>query len=191
MDVLSYRIEDFPEIKAETYAQKVKVESVLTKMEHVNAEVNKFQDASQNEFKDLQDKSIDLLVKLKELRQYINGLADELVLSSNQITVPATAGFGTKPMNLLEVLKQVNLNVKHLQTASSEHTTRIGENIIAIGKKADESVLVDVETVAGRVSTIEAYLKKDEEVGLSVRIRIMSVIIILYMSDLISCIYTL
>ena len=164
---LSDQIADFPEIKKETLRQKDAVESVVTKMEILNAEMALFLKSSNDQFESLEVKSVDFEDKLGALRKHVESLPDTLVLSSNQITVAASAGFASKPMNLFEILKLCNTSIMSLQGISSEHTNQIADNVKATSKKADETVLVDIHQHDTRLLAIEDKLRRDEEEGVN------------------------
>ena len=167
MDEMTASISDFPQIKAETIRQKEQVDNVVSKMEMLTAEMAFFLKTSSEQFTALEDKSTVFALDLKALRTHVDGLADALVLSSNQITVAASAGFGNKVMNLFEVLKLCNTSVMALQGTTSEHTNQIADNVKATAKKADESVLVEIANHDTKIHDIEEKLRKDEEEGVN------------------------
>jgi len=143
------------------------VETVVTKMEILNAEMALFLKSSNDQFEALENKSVDFAAKLGALRKHVEALPDTLILSSNQITVAASAGFATKPMNLFEVLKLCNTSIMSLQGITSEHTNQIADNVKATSKKADETVLVDINQHDTRLLAIEDKLRRDEEEGVN------------------------
>ena len=147
--------------------QKDAVETVVTKMEILNAEMALFLKSSNDQFEALENKSVDFADKLGALRKHVEALPDTLILSSNQITVAASAGFATKPMNLFEVLKLCNTSIMSLQGITSEHTNQIADNVKATSKKADETVLVDINQHDTRLLAIEDKLRRDEEEGVN------------------------
>ena len=167
VDELSGRIADFPEIKAESIRQRAQVEDINGKMEMLGAEMAFFLKSSTDQFSALEDRSTEFETSLKALRTHVDGLADALVLSANQITVAASAGFGGKPMNLFEVLKLCNSSIMALNTTTSEHTNQIADNVKATDKKADESILVEINNHETKIRDIEEKLRKDEEEGVN------------------------
>ena len=167
VDELSGRIADFPEIKAESIRQRAQVEDINGKMEMLGAEMAFFLKSSTDQFSALEDRSTEFETSLKALRTHVDGLADALVLSANQITVAASAGFGGKPMNLFEVLKLCNSSIMALNTTTSEHTNQIADNVKATDKKADESILVEINNHDTKIREIEEKLRKDEEEGVN------------------------
>jgi len=167
VDELSSRIEDFPAIKAETVRQKEQVDQMAGKMEMLSAEMAFFLKSSTDQFASLEEKSTEFDTQLSALRKHVDGLADALVLSANQITVAASAGFANKPMNLFEILKLCNTSIMSLQGITSEHSNQIADNVKSTAKKADETVIIDINNHDARLGEIEDRLKKDEEDGVN------------------------
>jgi len=167
VDELSSRIEDFPAIKAETIRQKEQVDQMAGKMEMLSAEMAFFLKSSTDQFASLEEKSTEFDTQLSALRKHVDGLADALVLSANQITVAASAGFASKPMNLFEILKLCNTSIMSLQGITSEHSNQIADNVKSTAKKADETVIIDINNHDARLGEIEDRLKKDEEDGVN------------------------
>ena len=161
VDELSSRIADFPEIKAETVRQKEQVDQMVGKMEMLSAEMAFFLKSSTEQFVSLEEKSTEFDSQLSALRKHVEGLADALVLSSNQITVAASAGFASKPMNLFEILKLCNTSIMSLQGISSEHTNQIADNVKSTAKKADETVVLDINNHDARLGEIEDRFKQE------------------------------
>jgi SMC interacting uncharacterized protein involved in chromosome segregation len=168
MDEMNAKLEDFPVIKDELYRQKTAVDAVVAKADDLASGLNTFKSTTQESFRDLETRSNDFQNKLKELRTYVGSLADEIVISSNQVTVATGAGFGNKPMTLFEVLRGVNGSLDGLKKDSKDQLSMITENSQLIATKADDSVLMDVAEMNSKIGTIEDYIAKDEAEGLSV-----------------------
>ena len=61
---------------------------------------------------------------------------------------------------------------RSLQTASTEHTSKIATNTDAILKKADDLIIFEVDALTTKLREIEEIQKKEEDFGISVRIHI-------------------
>jgi len=105
---------------------------------------------------------------VKELKQYVDHFGDNLILSSSQITVDPQIGFSSKPISLSDTLKQCSNNFRHMSEKTDEHDVYIASMLKDIETKAPDSVLVNVNTLEKKVSTIEVHLQKEEEVGIGV-----------------------
>lgn len=113
----------------------------------------------------LDNKANDTIFQLKELKDYVEHFGDNLVLPSSQITVEASAGFDTKPKQLLEVLKMSNDRMLDAQDLLKVHTGQIKSNKDEIETKADEGVIHEVKGLQRKVAAIENHILKDEEQG--------------------------
>ena len=133
-------------------------------------------------------RSNDFVNKLKELKSFVNNLADEMVISSNQITVATGTGFSNKPMTLFEVLRAVSASLDGLNKDTREHTALITANAQLIEKKADDTVVLDVAEMSSKIGAIENFISKDEEEGLSVRylVIVVHIFCIMYYASILS-----
>jgi hypothetical protein len=102
---------------------------------------------------------------LKELKDYVEHFADNLILPSSQITVEAAAGYATRPTPLLEILKMVNETDTDQNTQLKLHSDQILASQEKIETKADDSVLHDVKGLTRKVTAIENHILKEEEQG--------------------------
>jgi hypothetical protein len=68
----------------------------------------------------------------------------------------------------LEILKRNRIHVNDVEQKLTTESARIDVNTEAITKKADESVLFDIDTLNNKVKIIETHLKREEEQGISV-----------------------
>lgn len=121
----------------------------------------------------------DTQFQLKELKDYVDHFADNLVLSSGQITVETDAGFTAKPVSLTETLKLARSTLTEIETGTEKTEERIEQICTDLDSKAPDTVLFNVSTLERKVSTIEVHLRKEEEQGIGVR-RHVSLINFLY-----------
>jgi len=110
----------------------------------------------------------DTQFQLKELKDYVDHFADNLVLSSGQITVETDAGFNVKPRSLTETLKGARGTLTELETGAEKTTEKIEQIVTDLDTKAPDTVLFNVSTLERKVSTIEVHLRKEEEQGIGV-----------------------
>lgn len=115
----------------------------------------------------LDTKCNDTQFQLKELREYVDRFGDNLILNSNQIIVESSAGYSTRPLSLLEILKQTNALNHDVDQRLTEQGKQITENTANISRKADDSIVFNVDTLETKVKAIEAHLKREEEQGVS------------------------
>jgi hypothetical protein len=112
----------------------------------------------------------DTQFQLKELKDYVDHFADNLVLSSGQITVETDAGFNVKPMSLTETLKGARGALTDLETGAEKTGEKIEQIVTDLDTKAPDTVLFNVSTLERKVSTIEVHLRKEEEQGIGVSV---------------------
>ena len=110
----------------------------------------------------------DTQFQLKELKDYVDHFADNLVLSSGQITVETDAGFTAKPVSLTETLKLARGTLTEIETGAERADAKIEQIFTDLETKAPDTVLFNVSTLERKVSTIEMHLRKEEEQGIGV-----------------------
>lgn len=110
-------------------------------------------------------KANETIFSLKELKDYVEHFADNLILPSSQITVESAAGYASRPTPLLEILKTQNAtNKEHASTLKTQGDD-ITENQNKIATKADDSLVHDVKGLSRKVTAIENHILKEEEQG--------------------------
>ena len=114
----------------------------------------------------------DTQFQLKELKDYVDHFADNLVLSSGQITVEVDAGFSVKPVSLTETLKLARTTLTEIETGAEKAEEKMEQMSQDLETKAPDTVLFNVNTLERKVSTIEVHLRKEEEQGIGVSILI-------------------
>lgn len=110
----------------------------------------------------------DTLFQLQELRNYVDHFADNLVLSSGQITVETDAGFNVRPTSLTDTLRQCANTLTEFQETGAVVEGKITQIFKDLDTKAPDTVLFNVNTLERKVATIEMHLRKDEEQGIGV-----------------------
>lgn len=104
--------------------------------------------------------------QLKEMKDYVDHFADNIVLNSQQITVDTYAGFSSKPITLTEVLKMCNgqfVDITGINTRQDEQITKI---VADLDTKAPDTIVFNVSTLEKKVGTIELHIQKEEEQGI-------------------------
>lgn len=109
MDSMNGKLNEFPTIKNKALEQEIKVDTINMRMELQAEELSNITKKSAFNFSNLEEKNDDLQSKIKLLRMNLDGLGDNLVISSNQITVASSAGYSNKPMILFDLLKNTNI----------------------------------------------------------------------------------
>lgn len=110
----------------------------------------------------------DTQFQLKELKDYVDHFADNLVLSSGQITVEVDSGFSVKPVSLTETLKLARTTLTEIETGAEQAEEKIEKIFQDLEAKAPDTVLFNVNTLERKVATIEVHLRKEEEQGIGV-----------------------
>ena len=112
MDAMNVKLSDFPVVRAEVKEQQNNVEALTERMLLQTDQVNDFMAKSAATCDDIERQADNITLKMKELKIYVGSLADNLLLSSNQVTVASSAGFATKPMVLFDVLKSCHDSIR-------------------------------------------------------------------------------
>lgn len=160
-------IADLQKLKPKLEEQGESILTLTTRFEKHTTEISDYIAQTNHAVNNLDKSCEETQFKLKELKEYVDHFGDNLILGANQITVDVSAGFSMRPVNLLDVLKQCSGNFTDLDETLTTHDKNIKENASVIATKADDTVLFNVDTLEGKVEFIEAYLKKEEEQGVS------------------------
>jgi hypothetical protein len=133
----------------------------------------------------------DTQFQLKELKDYVDHFADNLVLSSGQIMVEVDAGFSTKPVSLTSTLQLAKGSLTEIETEAQKTDERLEAMSADLDSKAPNTVLFNVSTLERKVSTIEVHLRKEEEQGIGVRTLLTLLYMIRYCTILCPCTFFL
>ena len=144
------------------------MEELTNRFESHKSEMNAYVEKTTNAFEESESKLGDLQFQLKTLKDYVDHFGDNLVLASCQITVEASAGFSSRRISLLDVLKQCNGSLIEIDKSIVDHTQLIEQNILDISTKADAGICFEVENIGTRTKAIEKHLKSEEEQGVNV-----------------------
>lgn len=167
MDNLKQEVEHLNELKIALKAQSAVVEELTTRFETHKADMHAFVEKTNKTFLQGDTKILDIEFQLKTLKDYVDHFGDNLVLASCQITVEASAGFSSRPISLLDVLKQCNGSLFDLDKSITTHTGLIEQNTADILTKADAGICFEVENLSTRTKAIEKHLKNEEEQGVN------------------------
>ena len=167
MDDLGLRLAALYTIKETVEDQGNKINNLRSNFEAYKTEMGEYQLKTNNSILLLDHKNNETQFGLKELRTYVDHFGDNLILGSNQITVDSSAGFSTRPLSLLEVLKKTNGTINDMDNTLQTQGASIEKNASDIATKADDSILFNVDTLESKVKAIEAHLKREEEQGVS------------------------
>mmetsp|Transcript_16052 Transcript_16052/g.15413 ORF Transcript_16052/g.15413 Transcript_16052/m.15413 type:complete len:714 (-) Transcript_16052:424-2565(-) len=167
MDTMNSKLNEFPTIKNKAIEQENKVDIINMRMELQAEELVNITKKSAFNFSNLEEKTDELQSKMKILRQNLDGLGDNLVISANQITVASSAGYSNKPMMLFDLLRNSNTTMNSVETNLAAHHESIAGISETLSKKADESVIFDVNILMGKVKGIDDMLKAEEDQGMS------------------------
>ena len=167
MDEIGQKLAELLSIRDSVKEQGQKIEILFEKQAANYAEFGEYTVKTDDAISVLDNKNNETQFQLKELRDYVDHFGDNLILSSTQITVESTAGFSTKPLNLLEVLKKCNSNLVDIEHHLETTTEQVTQNSAKIELKADNTILFNVDVLENKVRAIEAHLKREEEQGVN------------------------
>ena len=172
-------IEDLSWKVAELYTLKKAMEDQKDFVETLHTDFNRFSKHVSGYMEDTDKAMGGVLasckateVKIVEIKDYVEHFAENLFLSSSQITVEPACGLASKPMSLTDALKLTTADAKSMDIKTKEHKEQIEEAFKLLEQKAPDSVLVNINILEKKVATIEVHLQKEEEQGLGVRISI-------------------
>lgn len=166
IEELSWKVAELYTLKKNIEEQKAFVEQLHVNFEKFNKHVSSFMDETDKTMSGVLNTCKDTSFQMAELKDYVEHFGDNLFLSSSQITVEPSCGFAPKPLSLTDVMKTCNNNFEDLQTQRQLHSKNIEDIHTALDSKAPDSVLVNVNTLEKKVSTIEVHLQKEEEQGI-------------------------
>ena len=165
MKELGEKVTELYALKSEVKQAKEAHEDLLRRFEKHTSAFDEYSSHTDRTITALDAKADDTIFKLKELKDYVEHFADNLILPSSQITVEAAAGFGSRPMPLLEVLKTQNTQNLDSNTTLKTHSDLIKESQDKIETKADDSLVHEVNGISRKVTAIENHILKEEEQG--------------------------
>jgi hypothetical protein len=148
--------------------QQAFIESLAMRYNKFSSEVGEFMSGVGTTIANVESSCRDTQFQLKELKDYVDHFADNLVLSSGQITVETDAGFTPKPISLTETLKLARGTLTELETGAERTGERVEQIAADLETKAPDTVLFNVNTLERKVSTIEVHLRKEGEQGIGV-----------------------
>jgi hypothetical protein len=166
MDELSQKVAELYVLKKQMADQKEFVDELATKFQFFSDEVSTYMTQNTAQVDRLQKSNDDTVFQLKEMKDYVDHFADNLILNSQQIMVDVQAGFGTKPTSLTEVLKTCNSNFYDIDEINTKQDEQITKIFADLDTKAPDSVLFNISTLEKKVATIELHIKKEEEQGM-------------------------
>lgn len=165
MKELGEKVTELYALKSEVKQAKEAHEDLLRRFEKHTGEFEEYSSHTDRTITALDAKADDTIFKLKELKDFVEHFADNLILPSSQITVEAAAGFGSRPMPLLEVLKTQNTQNLDSNSTLKTHGDLIKESQDKIETKADDSLVHEVNGISRKVTAIENHILKEEEQG--------------------------
>lgn len=168
MDELSEKVAELYVLKKQMADQKEYVEELATKFNGFHETVSTYMTENTKQVHRLQLSSDETQFQLKELKDYVDHFADNLVLNSQQIMVDVQAGFNSKPISLTDVLKQCTNNFNDINDMNKLQGEQITKIFSDLDTKAPDSVLFNISTLEKKVATIELHIKKEEEQGMGV-----------------------
>lgn len=136
--------------------------------EKFKGETTAFIDRSASSLDTMEQKNAETYQQTKEIKRIVDNFADNLVLSSTQITVETSSGFAKRPMPLLEILKDCCTRLNNIDNLNETQSEQINQTIETLTTKADATLTFAVQAIEKDVTSIKAYLKKEEDTGIHV-----------------------
>ncbi len=162
---LGEKVTELYALKSEVKRNKEEHDDLARKFDKHHANYEEYTALTDRTIKALDNKADDTIFKLKELKDFVEHFADNLILPSSQMTVEAAAGFGSRPKPLLEVLKTQNTLNLSQEELNKSHGDQIKSSQDKIETKADDSLVHDVNGISRKVTAIENHILKEEEQG--------------------------
>jgi len=166
MDELSEKVAELYLLKKHINEQQDVLENLSARYNKFSTEVNEFMGGVGETIEMVEKNSRDTQFQLKELKDYVDHFADNLVLSSGQITVEVDAGFSSKAVSLTETLQMAKGGLSNIETDLNHKQSKIEQMCADIDSKAPDTVLFNVNTLERKVATIEMHIRKEEEQGI-------------------------
>ena len=142
------------------------METLSNKFNQFSTEVTEYMDNNNKNIATMQDTCDKTVFQLKEMKDYVDHFADNLVLNSQQITVDTYAGFSSKPITLTEVLRMCNGQFVDITGINSRQDEQITKLFADLDTKAPDTIVFNVATLEKKVGTIELHIQKEEEQGI-------------------------
>jgi hypothetical protein len=174
LEGIQTKLLEIDELRTLIKDQRTNFEDLSTNYQQFKVKTNQNHSQVVDDVKGIEKQSNDTAFETKELRHIVDHFGDNLILSSNQITVESTAGFSKRPMSLFDVMKYCQRDLEDLNATGKDHEARISVNTEAITTKADATVAFAVQTLDKDVLAIKNHLKQEEDQGISVSLVILS-----------------
>lgn len=166
VEELSVKVAELYVLKKQMSDQQQFVETLSNKFNQFSTELVEYMDKNDKNISTVQETCDKTVFQLKELKDYVDHFADNLVLNSQQITVDTYAGFSSKPITLTEVLRMCNgqfVDITGINTRQDEQITKLFADL---DTKAPDTIVFNVSTLEKKVGTIELHIQKEEEQGI-------------------------
>lgn len=168
LDGIQTKLLEINDLRTLIKEQRTNFDDLSTNYQQFKVKTNQNHTQVVDDVKAIEKQSNDTSFETKELRHIVDHFGDNLILSSNQITVESTVGFSKRPMSLFDVLKYCQRDLTDINGAVKSHEARLLENTEAIATKADATVAFAVQTLDKDVLAIKNHLKQEEDQGISV-----------------------
>lgn len=165
MEELSVKVAELYMLKRQMAEQTIFVETLSNKFTKFSTEVAEYMDVNTKQMLSVQTSCDETQFQLKEMKDYVDHFADNLILNSSQITVDTYAGFSSKPIPLTEVLRMCTNNFNEMSTLTSRQAEQMTKLASSLDTKAPDSILFNISTLEKKVGTIELHIQKEEEQG--------------------------
>eukprot|EP01033_Poteriospumella_lacustris_P007943 gene7943-5716_t len=166
VEELSVKVAELYVLKRMMADQQQFVETLSNKFNQFSTEVTEYMDNNNKNIATMQDTCDKTVFQLKEMKDYVDHFADNLVLNSQQITVDTYAGFSSKPITLTEVLRMCNGQFVDITGINSRQDEQITKLFADLDTKAPDTIVFNVATLEKKVGTIELHIQKEEEQGI-------------------------
>jgi hypothetical protein len=139
---------------------------LASKFEQFSTQVNDHMSGTEKFMNTLEEGFKETQFQLKEMKDYVDHFADNLVLNSQQITVDTYAGFSNKPTTLTEILKMCHTNFEDGNAVNNKQDEQLAKIFTDLDTKAPDTVLFNITTLEKKVGLIELHIQKEEEQGM-------------------------
>lgn len=166
MDELSEQVAELYVLKKQVAEQKDFIEGLAAAFNKYTAETSEYIQQTSQTMGVLQASCDTTQFQLKEMKDYVDHFADNLILNSQQIMVDSYAGFSNRPLTLTEILRMCRGTLDDVAAVDATQTEQIRKAFAELDTKAPDTVLFNITTLEKKVGTIELHIQKEEEQGM-------------------------
>lgn len=166
IDVIQKKILEINDLRDQLKDTKATLYELKDNYDNFKTEMVDFLAQTKSSIEFMEKQNNDTYAETKEIRRVVDNFADNIVISSTQVTVESSAGFAKRPMPLLDILKDTSAKINAIDNLLLEHGHQLIDSFNSLNTKADASLAISVQSLDRDIASIKAYLKKEEDTGI-------------------------